>query len=178
MFLSLKALVSATLLCAAAFGATPEDPEQFAINAQPKGIDVSDQQPKINWKSVVSDGVSYAYIKATEGTSKSNDHLVVQSADITFQTTRVRPTPRSTLEQPKPVSIAAGTIMLFPINPPVLFRPIGVFPTGEAGVTMERLSLAQFTWKVRIMYLEPLRPPTNPSSFIDQRIHMAPLAMA
>ncbi|KAG6857073.1 hypothetical protein H0H87_010038 [Tephrocybe sp. NHM501043] len=36
--------------------------------ANPKGIDVSGHQPNINWASVKANGVSFAYIKATEGT--------------------------------------------------------------------------------------------------------------
>ncbi|WPS88538.1 glycoside hydrolase family 25 protein [Brevibacillus halotolerans] len=34
-----------------------------------KGIDVSKWQGEINWNQVASDGVRYAFIKATEGTS-------------------------------------------------------------------------------------------------------------
>ncbi|WP_082890993.1 GH25 family lysozyme [Brevibacillus sp. SKDU10] len=34
-----------------------------------KGIDVSKWQGEINWNQVASDGVKYAFIKATEGTS-------------------------------------------------------------------------------------------------------------
>ena len=37
--------------------------------AQPKGIDVSNYQPSINWATVKANGISFAYIKATEGTS-------------------------------------------------------------------------------------------------------------
>ncbi|MCR8981161.1 hypothetical protein NW802_15600 [Brevibacillus laterosporus] len=34
-----------------------------------KGIDVSKWQGEIHWNQVASDGVKYAFIKATEGTS-------------------------------------------------------------------------------------------------------------
>ncbi|KAG6334825.1 hypothetical protein ID866_4262 [Astraeus odoratus] len=34
----------------------------------PQGIDVSSHQPDIDWNSVVSNGIVFAYIKATEGT--------------------------------------------------------------------------------------------------------------
>lgn len=37
--------------------------------AGPQGIDVSNHQGTINWTTVASEGVAFAYIKATEGTS-------------------------------------------------------------------------------------------------------------
>ncbi|KAI6013974.1 glycoside hydrolase family 25 protein [Pisolithus microcarpus] len=37
--------------------------------ADPQGIDVSDYQPDIDWTTVVDNGISFVYIKATEGTS-------------------------------------------------------------------------------------------------------------
>ncbi|CAO3636532.1 unnamed protein product [Cunninghamella blakesleeana] len=37
--------------------------------ASPEGIDVSGYQPNINWSTVKANGISFAYIKATEGTS-------------------------------------------------------------------------------------------------------------
>ncbi|CAO3635820.1 unnamed protein product [Cunninghamella blakesleeana] len=40
-----------------------------AFAAKPKGIDVSSHQPNVNWGSVKANGVSFAYIKATEGHS-------------------------------------------------------------------------------------------------------------
>lgn len=33
----------------------------------PKGIDVNEQQPNINWASVKANGVEFAYIEATTG---------------------------------------------------------------------------------------------------------------
>ena len=36
--------------------------------AQPAGIDVSAYQPNIDWNTVKANGISFAYIKATEGT--------------------------------------------------------------------------------------------------------------
>ncbi|KAJ7108753.1 glycoside hydrolase family 25 protein [Mycena epipterygia] len=36
---------------------------------QPHGIDVSHYQPTVDWASVKSKGISFAYIKATEGTT-------------------------------------------------------------------------------------------------------------
>jgi hypothetical protein len=37
--------------------------------ASPSGIDVSHYQGTINWNTVKANGVSFAFIKATEGTS-------------------------------------------------------------------------------------------------------------
>jgi len=34
----------------------------------PLGIDVSSHQPSVNWAAVAANGISFAYIKATEGT--------------------------------------------------------------------------------------------------------------
>ena len=70
MLSALKALACALFLSTVVSGATIEDLEQFEIIAQPKGIDVSGYQPNINWTAVVAHGVSFVYIKATEGTSK------------------------------------------------------------------------------------------------------------
>lgn len=36
--------------------------------SEPQGIDVSSHQPNINWSSVKDNGISFVYIKATEGT--------------------------------------------------------------------------------------------------------------
>ena len=36
--------------------------------AYPLGIDVSSHQPNVNWTAVAANGISFAYIKATEGT--------------------------------------------------------------------------------------------------------------
>ena len=59
---------SLRFLCATllAFGviATP------VRRAVPQGIDVSDFQTSVNWATVKTNGISFAYVKATEGTSK------------------------------------------------------------------------------------------------------------
>jgi len=49
--------------------ATVADPV-LQKRANPKGIDVSGYQPNVNWNAVKASGVTFAYIKATEGTSK------------------------------------------------------------------------------------------------------------
>jgi len=77
MLFSLRALASALLLSTVAFGAAVESAEHLAKRAQPKGIDVSSIQGNVNWDTVSSKGVSFAYIKATEGTGKGDGTLVV-----------------------------------------------------------------------------------------------------
>jgi GH25 family lysozyme M1 (1,4-beta-N-acetylmuramidase) len=62
----LLSLVSLTL--AAIAYATPL--ESLEKRAAPQGIDVSGWQPGINWATVKANGIQFAYIKATEGTSK------------------------------------------------------------------------------------------------------------
>jgi len=37
--------------------------------AEPQGIDVSGHQPSVDWSAVTGNGISFAYIKATEGTT-------------------------------------------------------------------------------------------------------------
>ena len=53
----------------AASGLTFANPILLDKRALPKGIDVSGWQTSINWASVKASGVTFAYIKATEGTS-------------------------------------------------------------------------------------------------------------
>ncbi|KAG8762990.1 hypothetical protein FRC12_008768 [Ceratobasidium sp. 428] len=43
--------------------------------AQPKGIDVASYQGNVNWASQKSNGVSFAYVKATEGTGYTNPYF-------------------------------------------------------------------------------------------------------
>ena len=40
----------------------------LAKRAAPQGIDVSNHQGTIDWTKVASEGLSFVYIKATEGT--------------------------------------------------------------------------------------------------------------
>jgi GH25 family lysozyme M1 (1,4-beta-N-acetylmuramidase) len=79
MLFNLKGLASALLLSTAAFGAAVEHLEK---RAQPKGIDVSSYQPNVNWGNVKAQGYTFAYIKATEGTSKGSGTLAVRCAEI------------------------------------------------------------------------------------------------
>ena len=83
------------------------------------------------------------------------NNLTRQSANISFQPTEARTSPRSTLAQPTPVSSAADIILLSLINPPLPIRPNGFLPTGEVGPTIVSLSRVQSTWNVRILHLQP-----------------------
>jgi GH25 family lysozyme M1 (1,4-beta-N-acetylmuramidase) len=77
----LKALVSALLLPATILGIVIESAGDLQKRDQPKGIDVSSYQGDVNWNTVVDNGVSFAYIKATEGTSKCSNIAVVWDAN-------------------------------------------------------------------------------------------------
>ncbi|KXN85908.1 N,O-diacetylmuramidase [Leucoagaricus sp. SymC.cos] len=46
----------------------------FAVDG-PKGIDVSSHQPTVDWNKVKSNGVQFAYVKATEGTGYKNPYF-------------------------------------------------------------------------------------------------------
>lgn len=46
-------------------------PTTLQKRADPQGIDVSGFQPTVNWAAVKANGLTFAFIKATEGTSKS-----------------------------------------------------------------------------------------------------------
>jgi len=61
-------LITFSALAATATATAP----QLAMHLRgPQGIDVSHWQGTIDWKKVKSQGVAFAYIKATEGTSKA-----------------------------------------------------------------------------------------------------------
>ncbi|EIN08590.1 glycoside hydrolase family 25 protein [Punctularia strigosozonata HHB-11173 SS5] len=51
--------------------------------ANPKGIDVSAYQPSVDWATVKANGVSFAYIKATEGTTYTNAYFSSQYTGAT-----------------------------------------------------------------------------------------------
>ncbi|KAF7360152.1 Secreted hydrolase [Mycena venus] len=72
-FLILLLLSSASpLLCRGAALVFRDVATGTAKRAQPQGIDVSHFQATVNWVSVKANGVSFVYIKATEGTSSSS----------------------------------------------------------------------------------------------------------
>ncbi|KAJ3004798.1 hypothetical protein NUW54_g4642 [Trametes sanguinea] len=76
MKLSTTALL-AIAVSAASASPTPEK------RANPKGIDVSAYQPNINWSTVKANGISFAYIKATEGTTYTNPDFSSQYTGAT-----------------------------------------------------------------------------------------------
>jgi hypothetical protein len=84
------------------------------LNAHSLGIDVSAYQPNVNWNTVKSNGVSFAYIKATEGTS--TPHSPPPAIHARAECARVQPTSlrrfrRSTTARRARGSSAAGTIL-------------------------------------------------------------------
>jgi len=64
-----------TALAIASVEASAVALERRSTKAQ--GIDVSSFQPSINWALVKGNGVSFAYIQATEGGSKSSTKLLL-----------------------------------------------------------------------------------------------------
>lgn len=60
-------------------GGDPTDgtpPESLAATVE--GVDVSSHQGNVNWSSLWSSGVRFAYVKATEGTSYTNPYFTQQ----------------------------------------------------------------------------------------------------
>lgn len=139
----LKALVSAVFLSTVAPGSPVKAPGHFETNTQSltRGIDVSIAQPSIDWNNVVANQISFAYIKATEGSSKSDRNPPLQSAHIPFQP-RARPSSSSTMVHPVSDLFAAHITKPFPIvnRPLALRRPNIFFLKEEPGPTMASLS--------------------------------------
>jgi len=152
MLFNLKALASALLLSTAVFGAAVGSAEHLEKRAQPKGIDVSSHQGNVNWNTVVGNGDSFAYIKATEGTGRPNRVLVAQCTDIPFQTTRTLTSRPSTPVPPTPVSFVVATTLLALISPLVLVKQTTLPPMVEVGVAMAELSQVPLTSNVRIIH--------------------------
>ena len=75
-------LACALLLSSAVSGLVVESHKDLQKRDKPKGIDVSDYQPNVDWGAVKANGNSFVYIKATEGTGNHHSALVVGSADI------------------------------------------------------------------------------------------------
>ena len=162
MLFSLKALASALLLSTAAFGVAIDSTEhQLVKRAQPKGIDVSSNQGSINWKNVADKGISFAYIKATEGTSRSRGVRVVCSADVPFQPTRIQTSPPSILAPPVSVSFVAATTLPALISPLGLLRPNTSLRMAGAGVVMAEPFPVPSTSNVRIVHFQPRDPITD-----------------
>lgn len=64
--------IASLLFTAIVVSANPVESEvhEFQRRDAPQGIDVSSHQGDIDWGAVKGRGVSFAYIKATEGTGK------------------------------------------------------------------------------------------------------------
>ncbi|KAF9649590.1 glycoside hydrolase family 25 protein [Thelephora ganbajun] len=82
MLFNLKVFAPA-LLPIAAFCVAVEAPGHFEIRTQPKGIDISSHQGNVDWNTVVANGVSFAFIKATEGTTYKNPYFSSQYTGAT-----------------------------------------------------------------------------------------------
>lgn len=66
-----------------------DDKPEKAVNSYLNGIDVSHYQGKIDWMEVQKSGVSFAYIKATEGTNYTDPRLIsnyqtIKKTDLLF----------------------------------------------------------------------------------------------
>jgi len=81
MVFNVRTLASTLLLCAAVFGAAAGTVEHVEESTQPKGIDVSSHQGNVSWDAVAANGVSFAFVKATEGTSKTGGIPASKNAD-------------------------------------------------------------------------------------------------
>jgi len=167
MLFDLRALASGLLIPTAGFGAAVEPAAHLEKRAQPMGIDVSSHQGDVSWSTVVANGVSFAFIKATEGTSRGDSTLVVRNANVSFQPTRTLTSPPNILEPPTLVLFVAAITLPFPIALLVQLRPISSPPTVGAGVAMVSPSQAPSTLNVRITYFpDPLDLPAKHPPFI------------
>lgn len=85
LFATMSILRSLSILALATTSAfaTPITNATLTRRAQPQGIDVSSHQPTINWATVRSNGIEFAFIKATEGTGKqpASRRLLPQTAE-------------------------------------------------------------------------------------------------
>ncbi|KAA1472409.1 glycoside hydrolase family 25 protein [Dentipellis sp. KUC8613] len=77
--LTLRAALLLAISSAAAVVGSPV----LEKRADPEGIDVSSYQPSINWSTVKANGVTFAYIKATEGTTYTNPSFSSQYTGAT-----------------------------------------------------------------------------------------------
>ena len=79
-----------------------------------KGIDVSNHQDRIDWSRVKADGISFAYVKASEGQTfvdpKYDAHVAgaksvgIKTGAITSRARTRTPPTRSRTPAPKPTS--------------------------------------------------------------------------
>jgi GH25 family lysozyme M1 (1,4-beta-N-acetylmuramidase) len=67
----------APLIALAFVGLTSAAATPVEKRAQPKGIDVSSHQGNVDWTAQKSAGVTFAYVKATEGTGESSSQSLL-----------------------------------------------------------------------------------------------------
>ncbi|KAJ8514554.1 hypothetical protein ONZ45_g7913 [Pleurotus djamor] len=79
----LSTLLLVALAGVQAAPAADSETSTLAKRALPKGMDVSGYQPGINWSSVKAQGIEFAFIKATEGTSYRNPEFSSQYTGAT-----------------------------------------------------------------------------------------------
>ncbi|TFY60014.1 hypothetical protein EVG20_g7581 [Dentipellis fragilis] len=75
--------IRATLLLALSSAVAVLGSPVLDKRADPEGIDVSGYQPSVNWNTVKANGVTFAYIKATESTSYINPSFSSQYTGAT-----------------------------------------------------------------------------------------------
>lgn len=127
--------------------------------ALPQGIDVSGYQPSVNWNTVKANGVTFAYIKATEGTSEYSQYHYSRLLKISPQPTRTRPSRASTREPQARASSVVLITLRTPIPPRVQPRPRSSSRTAVDGVEMASPSLVPSISSVSQCYpnIEKLR---------------------
>ncbi|KAJ8463656.1 hypothetical protein ONZ45_g17503 [Pleurotus djamor] len=79
----LSTLLLVALAGVQAAPAADSETSTLSKRALPKGMDVSGYQPGINWSSVKAQGIEFAFIKATEGTSYRNPEFSSQYTGAT-----------------------------------------------------------------------------------------------
>ncbi|KAK0203905.1 glycoside hydrolase family 25 protein [Desarmillaria ectypa] len=76
-------MIISTVLVSLLYSIYPSFCTPLSKRASPQGIDVSGYQTSIDWNEVVANGVSFAYIKATEGTTYTSDEFDSQYVGAT-----------------------------------------------------------------------------------------------
>ena len=75
-------LTLAVILASASASPTPEK------RAAPQGVDISHYQGTVNFNTLKANGLSFVYIKATEGTSKSPSRLHMRRDEAHLEVTQ------------------------------------------------------------------------------------------
>lgn len=122
LFLRFNMMWLSALVLAAVVGvhASPvAETRALEKRALPKGMDVSGYQPGINWNTVKANGIEFAYIKATEGTSmlaSSNCATGLYTDAKTIQHTPIQSSPANTSGRPISASFAVATTLRAPTS--------------------------------------------------------------